>query len=347
MTTKGGPVRFGVIGCGTIGYWVYLRVLQKMKGAQLIAACDPSAVARQRASGIVKIPIGADHDEILTRTDVDAVVVCSPSGTHAELAVAALEAGKHVFIEKPIATSMEGAQRVLDAAKGSSMVAAIGFNRRRHPLFEQARRLIADSELGQIHAIQSALCEPLSSDKAEWRNDRAKGGGVLFDLASHHVDLFRWFLDDEVRTVDCTVTAKSTDVDTTVLSLTMKSGVATQSFFSFRSARADYLEFIGERGTLLLDKHRSSMSVRVSRKLGYGTRNRVVVPDAPVARWRSRRLINPSNDPSYERTLDSFIGAIHGNGGVSATLSDGTKSLEVILAAESSAMSGNRVTLES
>lgn len=317
-----------------------------MNGARLAAACDPSHVARQRAGEVVKIPIGANAADVINSADIDAVVICTPSGSHAELAIAAFEAGKHVFVEKPIATSMEDAERVLNAAGNSAMVAAVGFNRRRHPLFEQARRLIANGEIGDMHAIQSSFCEPLGADAGDWKNNRESGGGVLLDLASHHVDLARWFLDDEIDTVDCTLSSMAADGDTAVLSLRTRKQVAVQSFFSFRAARADYVEFIGERGTLLLDKHRSALSVRVSRKLGYGTRSRVILPDAPVARWRSRRMISPSTDPSFQRTLESFVGAINGHGSVSASLSDGAKSLAVILAAESSALNGRRVTLD-
>ena len=81
------------------------------------------------------------------------------------------------------------------------------------------------------------------------------GGGVLLDLASHHLDLLRWFLQDEVATVAASLGSQITEQDTAQLALTMRSGVEVQSFFSFRSGLADYLEFIGERGTLRVDRH--------------------------------------------------------------------------------------------
>lgn len=341
-----GEIRVGVVGCGVIAYWVYLRLLQKTNGLRLVAASDPDPAARDRAAGIARVPIVSDSSELIDNPNIDAVVVCAPTGLHAELAVAALERGKHVFIEKPIATTSQDARRVIDAADRSGRTAIVGFSRRLHPLYLQAKRMIAGNELGPIHAVQSAFCEPIpQNEMSAWRKHRNEGGGVLLDLGSHHFDLVRWFLDDDVVSVDCSSESDTANGHTARVSLAMKAGATAQSFFSFRTARADYLEFIGERGTLLLDRHRSSLDLRVARRWGYGTRNRTVVPDASVAKWRMRRLTSPSYEPSYGNALRSFVGAVRGEPYTGATLSDATRSLDVVLAAEDSARANSRVSL--
>lgn len=342
-----GAIRVGVIGCGVIAYWVYLRLLQKTKGLQLVAASDPDRAARERAAGITRVPIVADASDLTHNPDVDALVICAPTGLHADLAVAALESGKHVFVEKPIATTSQDAQRVIDAAEISGLTAMVGFSRRLHPLYLQAKKMIAGDELGAIHAIQSAFCEPIpSNEMSAWRKNRNDGGGVLLDLGSHHFDLVRWFLDDEIGSVDCSTDSDITEGHTARVSLAMKSGATVQSFFSFRTARADYLEFIGERGTLLLDRHRPALGLRVARRWGYGTRKQIVMPDASLAKWRARRLTSPSYEPSYANAIASFVSAIHGEPNVGATLADAARSLDVVLAAERSAQTGSRVSLE-
>ena len=342
-----GDVRVGVIGCGVIAYWVYLRLLKKMNGVQLVAASDPDSSARERAARLTRVGVVSDAREIIHNPDIDAVVIAAPTGLHAELAVDALKNGKNVFIEKPIATTSQDAQRVTDAAKSSGLVAMVGFSRRLHPLYRQAKKMIAAGDLGRIHAIQSAFCEPIgSSEMSPWRKNRAEGGGVLLDLGSHHFDLVRWFLEDDVFAVDCSSQSDSTDCHTAHVTLEMKNGATVQSFFSFRTARADYLEFIGERGTLLLDRHRPNLGLRVARRFGYGTRTMAILPDATVARWRIRRLASPSFEPSYGNALASFVAAIHGNPHEGATLVDAARSLDVVLAAESSAMTGMRMSLE-
>lgn len=340
-------IRVGVIGCGVIAYWVYLRLLQKTAGVQLVVASDPDRAARERAATIARVPIVPDARELIHNPDIDAIVICAPTGLHAELAVTALENGKHVFIEKPIATTSKDAQRVIDAADRSGLTAMVGLSRRLHPLYLQAKKMIAGDELGAIHAIQSAFCEPIPPNAmSAWRKSRREGGGVLLDLGSHHFDLARWFLNDEITSVECATDSDDTDYHTARVSLAMKGGATVQSFFSFRTARADYLEFIGERGTLLLDRHRPALGLRVARRWGYGTRTQTVMPDASSAKWRIRRLASPSYEPSYANALTSFVAAIHGEPYAGATLADAARSLDVVLAAESSAQMGSRVLLE-
>jgi len=318
-----------------------------MKGVSLVAASDPSVQARDRARQIVKVRVVEHAEEILGNPEIDAVVICAPTLLHADLSVAALQAGKHVFVEKPIATSAPDAQRVINAAGNSGLTTMVGFSRRLHPLFEQAKKIIASNALGPVHAVQSAFCEPMTADELSvWRRSRDTGGGVLLDLASHHFDLVRWFLDDEVRSVDCSIDSEATEGDTARVSLSMKRSATVQSFFSYRTARADYLEFIGERGTLLLDRHRPALGLRVARRWGYGTRRRFVMPDASVARWRARRLASPSTEPSYASALESFVRSIRGERTRACTLLDAARSLDIVLAAEASAHAGSRVTLE-
>ena len=345
---RAGEIRVGVIGCGVIAYWVHLRLLQKMKGVRLEAASDPAADAREKAKTIVRAPIFADAKDIIDNPDIDAIVICAPTGVHADLSTAALNAGKHIFVEKPIAASASDAQRVVDAALGTGLTAMVGYSRRLHPLYRQAMKLISNNELGAIHAVHSAFTEPIgSSEMAGWRETRAAGGGVLLDLGSHHFDLMRWFLADEVASVECSAESDRAEGHTARVSMTMKRGATVQSFFSYRTGRADYLQFIGERGTLMLDRHRSALSLRVSRRWGYGTRDKRVMPDAPIAKWRARRLTSPSYEPSYANALESFARSIRGEPTPDCSLADAVKSLDIVLAAEESASSGSRVVLRS
>jgi predicted dehydrogenase len=110
-----------------------------------------------------------------------------------------------------------------------------------------------------------------------------------------------------------------------------------QSVFSFRAALADYLEFIGDRGTLRLDRHRAALTCTVPRVRGYGLRSGSLFPSRAVARWWLRRAFRPAEDPSYERALRRFVDGIAGAPCGLATLEDGLRSLEVIAAAETSA----------
>ena len=338
MTARERPVRFGVIGCGVIVYWTHLRELSRLRRATLVAATDPDAAARTRAARLTGVPVYERVDQVLDRSDIDAVVICAPTHLHAELAVAACAAGKHVYVEKPIATTAEDARRVCEAAARARTLIAVGFNRRCHPAFQQARELLAAGRIGQVRAALTVFSEPIApNDMPAWKRRRTTGGGVLFDLASHHVDLLRWFLDDEVAKVEARLKSEVTDDDTAWLRIAMRGGAEARSFFSFRTGRADFLEFIGEEGTLRVDRHRATLSMRLARRSGYGVRNALVLPSRAMVAWRLVRWIRPSDESSYRRALDAFVGLINGEPARGATLSDGVRSLEVILAAEASA----------
>src|SRR5687767_10512175 len=95
----------GIIGCGSIAYWVHLRIARNLRGARLVAAADPDLDARQRAATLARIHVHARTEDLLARNDVDAVIVSGPTHLHADLVIAACEAGKHVYLEKPLAVS--------------------------------------------------------------------------------------------------------------------------------------------------------------------------------------------------------------------------------------------------
>ena len=340
------PVRFGVIGCGVIAYWTHLRELRRLPGARLVAASDPDAAARERAARLTGIPVHQDASELLERSDVDAVVICAPTQLHAQLGIAAARRRKHFYLEKPVATDRDDARLLADAVRESGVSVAVGFNRRCHPLHLQARELIASGSLGAIRAVHNAFCEPMALESMPaWKRRRASGGGALLDLASHHADLLRWFLNDQAASVDARIHSHESEGDEAWMNVTMRSGAEAHGFFSFLTGRTDMMEFIGERGTLRVDRHQASLSLRVARRFGYGVRTRTVIPTRDLLAWRVARLARPSYESSYRTALADFVGVLHGGTPRGASLEDGLRSLDIVLAAEESARTSRPASL--
>src|SRR5688500_14876626 len=243
-------------------------------------------------------------EEILDRPDIEAVIISVPTHLHADMAVAAARAGKHFYLEKPVATTLADASRIADAVALAGVTAVTGFNRRLHPLYEQARAILRDGRVGDVRAVQTTWSEPARlADMPAWKRWRHTGGGVLLDLASHHFDLMRWFLDDEIGVIGASIASAESQHDSASVNILMKNGISVQSYFSFRSGPADYLEFICERGTLRVDRHRAALTVLESRRLGYGTRRGRIAPRRANAAWRLRRILRRTGDPSYIRAL--------------------------------------------
>jgi predicted dehydrogenase len=329
--------RVGLIGCGTIAYWSHLRTLQQLKGVTLAAAADPDPAARALAASIVRGPVHDQASDLLL-DDIDAVVISAPNQFHAELTVAAARAGKHVYVEKPLATTAREARIAVDVVSKSSVVATVGFNYRHHTAHQRARALLRSGRIGRIRAVQSAFCEPVAPQAMpEWKRRRQSGGGALLDLASHHVDLLRWFLEDEFATVEARITSSRTEDDGATLALAMRGGIYAQIFVSFCAGPVDFLEFIGEKGTLRVDRHRVLPQLQLGRSPRYGVRSTWLIPTLGEATILARRFVQPSYQPSFRRALHAFVQRIGGRSVQMATVEDGERSLAVVLAAEESA----------
>ncbi|MFJ3956661.1 Gfo/Idh/MocA family protein [Arthrobacter sp. NPDC090010] len=139
-----------------------------------------------------------DWREVIARPDIDVVDICTPGWTHAEIAIAALEAGKHVLVEKPLSNTLQESEAMVAAAAAArqrGVVSMIGFNYRRVPALAQARKLIRDGRLGNIRQIRASYLQDWLSDPEaamSWRlRKETAGSGALGDIASHAIDQIR------------------------------------------------------------------------------------------------------------------------------------------------------------
>jgi predicted dehydrogenase len=149
-----------------------------------------------------------DWRAIVERDDIDLVDICTPGDTHAEIAIAALAAGKHVLCEKPLANSVEEAERMTAAAvqaAANGVIAMCGFTYRRTPALVLARQLVAEGRLGRIRHVRAQYLQDWLSDEnapLTWRMDRSKAGsGALGDIAAHIIDTTQWLTDGSILDV--------------------------------------------------------------------------------------------------------------------------------------------------
>jgi predicted dehydrogenase len=321
--------RVALLGCGAIASAIHLRALARSPRAELVGVADPDPAARERAVRIARAPVVADPGELIGRADVDAVVICAPSPLHAELAIAAAGHGKHLYVEKPLATTLADGERVRDAVLAAGVVAAVGFNRRRHPLFAAARDAVDAGLVGDVLALQTVFSEPAAADAPAWRRDPDAGGGPVADLGSHHFDLARWLLRAELERVEA-----RGEGATAVVRATTTAGAELQSVFAHEAARAERLTVVGDRAVLHADRYAPPVRLYAPR-LGAAAvvRRRVPGGSGGIA-WRSLRLVRPATDPSYRLTLRAFLERLGGAERELPSVDDGLRSLEAVVAAE-------------
>jgi len=187
------PIKTVIFGTGFIGR-VHLDALRRLEGVKIAAIADPNIdVARHLGEGFAVPTISADYREILRDSSIDAVHICTPNALHYSMAKEALEAGKHVACEKPLATSVEEAQQLVELAAQKGLRNCVCHNLRYYPLVQQLRRMIEAGELSEILSVQGAYSQDwlLYDTDWNWRIDSKVGGQsrAMADVGSHWFDM--------------------------------------------------------------------------------------------------------------------------------------------------------------
>lgn len=195
-------VRLGVVGAGYMGR-EHVRGFQQLDGVEICAVCDrdPSVAARLvDEAGLCRSALCSDWSELVARPDLDAVIVTAPNWLHHVVAEAALRCGKHVLLEKPLATTVEGAEAVRRAARESGRHVQVGLVYRYSRLYNQMADLLADGRFGPVTML---WCKEFraSFPPQPWFYSDAESGGALIEKNCHHFDLFNWFAGSRPRKV--------------------------------------------------------------------------------------------------------------------------------------------------
>lgn len=188
--------KLGFVGTGWIGR-MRMEALMKAKVADFCAVYDPSAEAAKAAAAMQAGMIISDDIEEMLETDVDGLVIATPSAFHAEHCIAALKKGKAVFCQKPLARSCEETQRVVKAARTANKLLAVDFSYRHLAGIDQVQELIAKGELGEIFAADLMFHNAYGPDKPWFYDMHSAGGGCVMDLGTHLVDLAMWLLGND------------------------------------------------------------------------------------------------------------------------------------------------------
>jgi predicted dehydrogenase len=187
-------MKFGLIGCGGIGS-LRANAVSATPGMQLTAVSDVDAGRAAGLAGRHGAAVSKDWQELVRRSDVDAVIVSTPPALHAEMCVAALQAGKHVLCEKPLTRTAEEGRQVVAAASASGKFLATGFNYRFYPSVLLARQWLDAGMIGELDHIRSYAGYSAKDHNPQWVHDvGVMGGGALRDNGIHLIDLTAYFL---------------------------------------------------------------------------------------------------------------------------------------------------------
>ncbi len=247
-------LRFGLIGCGAISTQHVEAI--RASGAELVAVSESASIERARAAGERwGVPWTTDFNELLARDDVDAVAICTPSGTHAAIALAALRRDKHVVVEKPLALTVADADGLIAEGQRAGRLVVTISQRRFEPVMQALKTAVQGEAFGRIALVmtEGLYQRPQSYyDSAAWRGTRALDGGVLMNQAIHMVDLVRWIGGPVVSVAGhlATIGHAMEAEDTATVSLRFASG-ALGSIVATTCASPEFpaeLRIYGDRG---------------------------------------------------------------------------------------------------
>lgn len=332
-----------MVGCGRVVETRHLPALGATRGAEVVALADVDAARLERVASRFRVAGRfTDYREMLREAELDAVAVCVPPGLHAEVALAALDAGKHLFVEKPLALSLRDCDRMIARAEAASAAKAtramVGFNLRWHALVREARNRVARGEVGRVKLVRTALTSGVRRDPefSAWRGRRSEGGGAAFELGVHHFDLARFLLGGEAAEVF----ADWTDDETATVALRMSDGAQVVSAFCEGTAESHEVEIFGERGRLRVSCYRSDGL----EKFGAGDYDGSLVvrlrglwrAARSLPRALARRRLGGEYVSTYASEWRDFVAAVSEGAPVASTLEDGRRALEIALAADES-----------
>jgi myo-inositol 2-dehydrogenase / D-chiro-inositol 1-dehydrogenase len=189
-------VTIGIASFAHIHAWSYVNVLKHMENVEIAGFCDLNEGRAERVRNELNLPFYANYDAI-ARSEVDAILVTTENVYHVDAAIAALENGKDIIVEKPIATRFEDAQRMIDAARTNGRKLFQCYPCRFHPSARKVKDLIASGDLGDIQGITATNhgCMPDhdNPETAWFSTKELAGGGAVMDHATHAADLMFWF----------------------------------------------------------------------------------------------------------------------------------------------------------
>ncbi|MFC7524806.1 inositol 2-dehydrogenase [Parapedobacter sp. GCM10030251] len=323
-------LKIGIIGLGRIGTIHYNNITQQITEAEVVMVAD---VRNDALPAHVQF---ARADQVINHPEIEAVVICSPTDTHADYVEQCARAGKHVFCEKPLDLSLTRIQQTLAVVQQQGIKLMLGFNRRFDTNFMKLRSLVGEGKIGDVHIVKITSRDPAPPSLTYLQHS----GGLFMDMSIHDFDMARYIMNKEVvqvyaaaATLTGGVVAAAGDIDTAVVTLTFEDG-SMAVIDNSRQAAYGYdqrLEVFGSKGMALVDNNKPDNHVYYHE---HGAQSSL-----PLHFFMERYTA------SYLTEMQAFVKAVKGGHELPVSGEDGLKAARIAVAAQQSVRQGAPVTL--
>ena len=336
-------IKFAIIGSGSIAQ-THAQAISAIDDATVVAVYGRSAEKAKKLANQYNCDWYTDLGEMLKRTDIDAVSICTPNGTHADIGIIAALAGKHVLVEKPIDISLEKADELIAICQTQGVKLGVIFQRRYSEGVATLKQLVEEGKLGQL-LFGGCYFKLYRSqeyyDSAVWRGTwEVDGGGVLMNQGIHYIDMLQYIMGPVAEVTACCGTLGHVDIeveDTAASSITFNSGAlgvieGTTCAYPGLVSRVD---IYGTEGTAIIE---NDILTSVQLKSGYDYHVESNTDHAGVS--------SPAiSSDFHQRQFEDMVMAIQLDTEPAITGKEGRKSLEIILAIYEGAFTGKKVVL--
>jgi UDP-N-acetyl-2-amino-2-deoxyglucuronate dehydrogenase len=347
------PLRIGIAGCGAISR-NHLEAFRALDDVVVVGVCDIDLKRAQDTAEAWGIPAAVTTVQELLGLDLDIVSVCTPHPTHEDVVLQAAAAVVHVLCEKPIATDLASAERMVKACDDTGVKLGVLFQRRFWPAAQRIRAAIDDGTLGRPIMGQCSVMlhrEPEYYSRDAWRGTWASdGGGVLMTQAIHYIDLLQWFMGDVAEVYGKINTFKHgehievEDSAAAVITFTSGAMATLEASTAVSPSLGVQIRVTGETGaSASLTEFPEGSDGRADLWAVSGTISTEPVYPAGVDPNVSLATINGQLIPHHTAQVRDFVRSIRGGGEPAITGQDATKALRILLAVYESSQTGNPV----
>ncbi len=339
----GAGIRFGIVGCGHASR-NHARALLKLSGAELAAACDTDSGALENFTRLYGIRGYLHYEEMLEKEkNLDVVIICTPSEMHPAMGIMAAGRGKHVLMEKPMALSLESADRLINACEKEGVYLSVVLQNRFKPAMQILKLAIGGGKFGQLsHGVATVRWNRNDDyySRRPWRRSKDKGGGVLMNQAIHSVDALQWIMG-EVDNVVALTTTRYRSIDAEDVGLAMlrfKSGalglIEAASTVYPRNLEETIAVF-GERGTVVISDEKGS-KIKAWDFCDFIDKDQAMYICAGT---------DEHNDAGHLAVLQDMINAMQKGSRPAVDGHEGRKSLELVLGIYQSSETGQPIPM--
>ncbi len=338
-------VRIGIIGSGFMGRTNAETVSKYLQHAKLVAVTGGSRA--QALAADYHVDHEPDLESLLKRSDIDAVLISTPHAAHAKEALAAAAAGKHLLIDKPMATSVADCDRILESARTSGVNVMVMFGQRFRICNIEAHRAVREGAIGKVRMIQEQiLASGGLASLPPWQS-LPENYGIFLGHAVHNIDRIRWITGAEVASVSAQVQRdpKTGNEVSTMALFTLTNGTMATLWASWDIAAPGFPRstssalIAGETGNLDLDAYGEL-------RLGKDKTWKVIAEQEPID-WAGQGILAPVRMKAYQLQDQEFVNSILEHRAPSVTGEDGRAAVEVATAAYQSAAEGRTIHLRS